>query len=121
MWCAPFLLSMPPSNEASPAPGHSVSDAKIGLWSIQMFDGIPDDMPSIEIESASSPPGNSPNVMLRTMTFDDGPAMWMPKLADEPLAPRMVMLFFFLIWRICAAFLNWAHTSVMVAKLKTPV
>src|ERR1051325_4001543 len=107
---------MPPSNDESPAPGHSVNDAKIVLWSIQMLDGTPEDMPSMEIESALLPPGSRPRVMLRTMTFDDGPAMWMPKFADEPLAPRMVMLFFFLICTICAAFLDWPQTSVIDTK-----
>src|ERR1041385_4726543 len=121
MWCEPFFMSMPPSNEESPAPEHSVSDAKMVLWSIQTLKGMPDDMPSMEIESAAEPPGSRPMVMFRTMTFDDGPAMWMPKLADEPLAPRMVMLFFFLIWTICAAFLNCVQGSGIVAKLNTPV
>src|SRR5215475_7121036 len=96
MWFAPFFMSMPPSNDESPAPGHSVNDANIVLWSIQMLDGTPDDIPSMEIESAFEPPGRSPKVMFRTMTFDDGPAMWMPKFTEEPLAPMMVMLFFFL-------------------------
>src|SRR6185369_17933333 len=105
-------MSMPPSNEASPAPAHSVNDAKIVLWSIQTLAGIPDDIPSSEIESAASPPGNNPIVMLRTITFDDGPAMWIPKLADDPLAPLIVMLFFFLISTICAGFCHCAHTSV---------
>src|SRR5262249_16807001 len=116
MWCAPFLVSMPPSNEESPAPGHSVNDAKMVLWSMQMLEGTPEDMPSMEIESASLPPGSRPKVMLRTMMFEDGPAMWMPKFAEAPLAPMMVMLFFFLIWTICAAFFHCAHTSVMVPK-----
>src|ERR1041384_2676155 len=112
---------MPPSNEESPAPGHSVNDAKMVLWSIQMLEGTPEDIPSMEIESASPPPGSRPNVMFRTMTFDDGPAMWMPKFAEEPLAPRMVMLFFFLICTICAGFFHCVQGSGMVPKLKTPV
>src|SRR3954452_10822246 len=121
MWCAPFLISMPPSNDESPAPGHSVSEAKMVLWSIQMLEGTPDDMPSIEIVSASLPPGSRPKVMFRTMTLDDGPAMWMPKLAEEPLSPMIVMSFFFLICTIWAAFFHCAQTSVIVPKLKTPV
>src|SRR5215468_12639650 len=108
---------MPPSNDESPAPGHSVSDAKIVLWSIQMLDGTPDDIPSMEIESAFLPPGSRPKVMLRTMTFDDGPAMWMPKFAEAPLLPMIVMLFFFLISTICAGFCHCAHT-VIVEKSK---
>ena len=59
--------------------------------------------------------------MLRTMMFCELPTMKIPKFADDPLAPRMVMSLLSLISTTFGDFCHCAQTSVMLAKLKRPV
>lgn len=85
------------------------------LWSTQILDGWPLELPSREIESASSPPGSRPMVMLRMMTLCALPTTRRPKLAEDPLAPLMVMSRLFLICTVLAGSFHCVHTSVMLA------
>ena len=89
MLCESFLMSIADSKVRSPSgePLHSLFTANISLWSISTFEPL-----SMRNMSASlvAPP-RAPIFMFLTTTLLEPPLMTMPKLAEEPLAPAMVI------------------------------